>query len=193
MRRIVVGALVVAIGVGRASADPAPKPRDRRIAQVLSGVGTAVSAGLVLSGFMFTPDNGQEFDRPLLYAGIATAVVTPSFGEWYGGEFVTYGMAARVFGAGLATAALTWGMTTGACDDTTVSGRQCTSMTGAGMAVMGLAAIAFVGGMAYDVRDAGPSVDRWNASHGFTVSVAPTAMMTASWRTVPGLALAGEF
>ena len=46
-------------------------------------------------------------------------------------------------------------------------------LKGAGIAVMGLAAIGFIGGMWYDALDAGDAVDRWRtrARH----HVAPTA------------------
>ena len=67
---------------------------------------------------------------------------------------------------------------------------MCTTFYGAGIAMLGVAAIAFIGGMAYDVDDAGPAVDRYNVSHG--VSITPTAL-PATNGPAPGLSLAGSF
>jgi hypothetical protein len=166
--------------------------KSRTAAQALSGGGTALASVLVLAGFLAAP-SGQEFEKPVLYTGIATAAVLPSLGEVYAGEYLTYGMAARVFAAGIATVALTTQMKTETCTDATTSNQQCTSLQGAGFALLGVAAIAFVGGMAYDVQDAGNAADRWNVRHGFTATIVPTVMMAPNGQTVPGLALGGYF
>jgi hypothetical protein len=187
VRRLIL-ACVLVIAVGSAHAG---KPKSRTAAQALAGVGTGVASLLVLGGFMLAPD-GQDFDKPLLYAGLAAATVLPSAGEWYAENWLTYGLAARVFGAGLATFALTTQMRTQPCIDAQTSMQTCTNLQGAGFALLGAAAIAFVGGMAYDVEDAGDAVDRWNARHGFTASVVPLVLATPAGST-PGLAIAGHF
>jgi hypothetical protein len=166
--------------------------KSRTTAQALSGGGTALASVLVLAGFLAAP-SGEEFEKPVLYTGIATAAILPSLGEVYAGEYLTYGMAARVFAAGIATVALTTQMKTETCDDATMSNQQCTKLQGAGFALLGVAAIAFVGGMAYDVQDAGDAADRWNVRHGFTATIVPTAMLAPNGQTVPGLALAARF
>jgi hypothetical protein len=191
MRRIAAFLVVVGLVASSSRAHADDEGRNPTLAQVLSGAGTAVSAGLVLSGFVFTDNNGNQFNKPLLYAGIASAVITPSLGEWYAGEWLTYGMAARVIGAGVATFALTNEMKTQACDNATTAGQTCTTLKGAGVALLGVAAIAFVGGMAYDVRDAGPAVDRWNERHG--IMVAPTALATPQGNLAGGLAVMGSW
>jgi hypothetical protein len=185
-RLVIVGILIFATS---AHADD---KKSRTVAQALSGGGTALASVLVLAGFLAAPP-GEEFEKPVLYTGIATAAILPSLGEVYAGEYLTYGMAARVFAAGIATVALTTQMKTETCDDATMANQQCTKLQGAGYALMGIAAIAFVGGMAYDVQDAGDAADRWNVRHGFTATIVPTAMIAPTGATVPGLVLAGSF
>ena len=186
MRRIVLAFVLVAVTTTSARAE---HRRSRRLAQVLSGVATGASSAVVLAGFLFAPA-GQTLEKPLLYTGLAASVVTPSFGEWYAGEWLTYGMAARVLGAGFATFALTHEMKTQTCDDATSPTQTCTTLQGAGVAMLGIAAIAFIGGMAYDVSDAAPEADRWNLRHDFMV--APTALVTPTG-TAMGLAASGRF
>ncbi len=159
-------------------------PRSRKIAQLLSGTGTGVSSALILSGFVFASD-GNPINKPLLYAGLGAAAITPSLGEWYSGEYLTIGMAARVLGAGIATYAVENQQEPVNCQTTGQTG--CTSMKGAGLALLGLAGIAFIGGMAYDVGDSADSADRYNARHGF--AVAPVIMPG----NAPGVLLGGTF
>ena len=185
MRRIVLVILLVSAS--------AHAEKHRHTATVLSGLGTGVSSALLLAGFLFAPSD-QDFDKPLLYTGLASAVITPSLGEWYGAssasQFLTLGMAARVAGAGLATVALTQEQKTQTCEDAATSDKQCKVLKGAGIALLGVAAIAFIGGMAYDVSTAGDAVDDWNARHGFMVE--PTAIVTPTGTTT-GVALVGKF
>src|ERR1700729_1559178 len=94
--------------------------KSRKTALVLSGLGTGVASVLVLGGFLAAP-TGQEFNKPVLYTGLVGATLAPSIGEWYAEDWLTYGMAARVFAAGLATLALTTQMKTITCDDATMS------------------------------------------------------------------------
>ncbi|HEX4453713.1 MAG TPA: hypothetical protein VH143_22740 [Kofleriaceae bacterium] len=187
MRRLTIVGIICCSLVAHADGK-----KSRTVAQALSGGGTALASVLVLAGFLGAP-SGEEFEKPVLYTGIATAAILPSLGEVYAGEYLTYGMAARVFAAGLATVALTTQMKTETCDDATMANQQCTKLQGAGYALMGIAAIAFVGGMAYDVQDAGNAADRWNVAHGFTATIVPTAFVTPNGQTVPGLALGGRF
>jgi hypothetical protein len=174
--------LVSASGTARAD-------RSRQTAQILSGAGTGVSSAVILAGFVFA-SQGNPFNKPLMYTGLASAALTPSLGEIYAGDYVTIGMAVRVAAAGLATYALVNKTETKTCDDAMMSSQQCTNLSGPGIAILGVAAIAFIGGMAYDVGDAGPAVDRYNRSHG--VMIAPTALATPTG-PAPGLALAGAF
>lgn len=175
-------ALVLTTGTAHAE-------KKRQTAQILAGVGTGVSSALILSGFLFA-DQGNPINKPLMYSGLASAVITPSLGHMYAGQYVTIGMAVRVGAAGFATYALTHETKTGTCDTAQSAGTMCTSFYGAGIAMLGVAAIAFIGGMAYDVDDAASAADRYNASHG--VMIAPTALATPHG-PAPGLSLAGWF
>jgi len=161
--------------------------KKRETAQILAGVGTGVSSALILGGFAFATQ-GNPINKPLMYSGLASAMITPSLGQFYAGQYLTIGMAVRVAAAGLATYALTHETKTVACDDSSMSGTMCTGFYGAGIAMLGLAGIAFIGGMAYDVGDAAPAVDRWNTSHGFVVAPAPISTPTGP---APGISVSG--
>jgi hypothetical protein len=181
-RLVIVLALLVA-------SNPAHAEKNRKTAQILAGVATGASSALVLSGFLFASD-GNPINKPLMYAGLASAAITPSIGQFYAGEYLTIGMAVRVGAAGIATFAITHETESKTCDNATMSGTTCTSFAGAGIALLGVAAIAFIGGMAYDVDDAGAAADRYNLDHGLVVT--PTAMATPNG-PAPGLSLAGYF
>jgi hypothetical protein len=164
-------------------------PKSEQTAEIMAGVGTGVSSALILTGFLLqTPD--QPFNRPLMYTGLVTAAITPSLGQFYAGEYVTIGMAARVVGAGIATYALTHYSKVSTCDNATMAGSMCKTLDSGAFPLLGLAAIAFVGGMAYDVGDAGPAVQRWNERHGF--QVAP-AIVPGPNGPAAGLSIAGRF
>jgi hypothetical protein len=175
-----VAVLVLASGSAHAE-------KKRQTAQILAGVGTGVSSALILGGFAFA-SQGNPINKPLMYSGLASAMITPSLGQFYAGEYVTIGMAVRVAAAGLATYALTHETKTIQCDDASTSGTMCQSFYGAGIAMLGIAGIAFIGGMAYDVGDAAPAADRYNANHGFVV--VPTAVSTPTG-PAPGVSISG--
>lgn len=150
-------------------------------AKYLSGGGAAVSGAVLLTSFLTAP-KGEVFNDPLLYTGLAMSAVAPSLGEYYAGEWFTPGMAIRIASAGLAVYAVRNEEETVTCDIATMSGQTCRQLKGAGVAMIGLAAIGFIGGMWYDALDAGDAVNRWRARHG--IMVAPTGN---------GVALAGYF
>ncbi|HEY0255780.1 MAG TPA: hypothetical protein VGC41_29835, partial [Kofleriaceae bacterium] len=173
---------------GAAHADE-PAPKSEKTAQILSGVGVGVSGALILAGFAFT-DSVFPYNRPLMYAGLGTALVTPSLGEFYAGEYLTIGMAARAVGVGLAVYGLTHYTEDVLCQAEDTGKTGCKSLKAGAIPFLGLAAIAFVGGMAYDVSDAGEAVQRWNARHGFTIT--PTVVPTTTG-PAPGISLVGQF
>ena len=88
----------------------------------------------------------------------------------------------RVRAAGLATYAMQEETEVVTCDTASSPTQKCTQLKGAGIALVGVAAIGFVGGMWYDSLDAGDAVNRWRSRHG--IVIAPTAN---------GIALAGQF
>ena len=147
--------------------------KHRQTAQVLSGVGVGVSSALILSSFLIR-DTYHPVDEPVLFTGLATSIVTPSLGQWYAGDWITPGMAVRVGAVGLATFAVVHEQHAVTCD--TSPGQTCKAFDGAGIALLGLAAIAYIGGAAWDVGDAADAVDRANSRAGFAIT--PTALAT---------------
>lgn len=74
-----------------ASADPDETgPKSPETALTLSLGGTAVSGALILVG---VTDKGKA---GIAVAGALSLAVTPSFGEWYSGTYLTPGMALRI-------------------------------------------------------------------------------------------------
>ena len=177
MRKV---ALLVLLACVTAHADD----KSPQTAKLLSGGGAAVSGAILLAAFL-DPPLGEPYNAPLLYTGLATAVITPSLGEFYAGEWFTPGMAIRIGAAGLAVYAVRNEETTVTCDTASMAGQTCKQLKGAGVALIGVAAIGFIGGMWYDALDAGDAVDRWRQRHGITVM--PTAA------GAPGVTVGGYF
>ena len=158
--------------------------KSRETAKYLSGGASAVSGAVLLFGFLDAP-KGEVFDTPVLYTGLGLAAVTPSLGEYYAGEWFTPGLAIRVASAGLAVYAIQNEQELVRCDTaSSASQPMCKELKGAGIAMIGVAAIGFVGGMWYDALDAGDAVDRWRSRHG--IVVAPTIGPTT------GVSIAGS-
>lgn len=173
MRKV---ALFVLLACATAHADD----KSPDTAKYLSGGGAAVSGAILFASFL--SGGTDPYNAPLFYTGIATAIVAPSLGEFYAGEWFTPGMAIRIASAGLAVYAVRNEEMTTTCLDMPEAGTQCKQIKGAGMALIGVAAIGFIGGMWYDALDAGDAVNRWRARHG--IVVAPTGN---------GVALGGYF
>jgi hypothetical protein len=182
-RALAVAALLATTGV---HAEPHMKSRTR--AQTLSAIGAGVSGAIVLTS-VFTGSSLGTVNMPLLYTGLGVSVLAPSAGEWYAGEWLTWGMGVRAIAGATAIVVTQTQTQTQTC---AASGLPCTSLSGGGVALLGIIAIAYVGGMAYDVIDAGDAVDRYNRAHGFTFDVTPTVMTTPSG-TVPMLQLVGRW
>lgn len=160
MRRIapIIVLLVLVLG------SSARAEKRREVATYLSAGGAIASSSLVLASF-FTADQGDVVNEPLLYAGLGTSVVTPSIGEWYVGRWWTWGMAVRVAAVAFAVTAVATQQETVTCDTGAAPGQTCKDLSGPGIALAGAAAIAYIGGVAYDVITAPDAVDRYNSSH----------------------------
>ena len=156
-------------------------------AQAASGVGTGVSSALFLSAFLVSKQNEGDVPMSLIYIGLGTSVVTPALGHWYAGRYLTPGMGIR------AAAALfsTWGVIhysqTERCN--TFEFKECTGLKEGAIIVLGISAIAFVGGAAYDFKTLDESVELYNTRFAIT----PTLMPTTSGPPGAGLGLSGEF
>lgn len=159
--------------------------KSRDTAKYLSGGASAVSGAVLLVGFLDAP-MGEVFNTPVLYTGLAMATVTPSLGEFYAGEWFTPGMGIRLASAGLAVYAIQNEQQEVRCDTaSSASQPMCKQLKGAGIALIGVATIGFVGGMWYDALDAGDAVDRWRARN--NIALTPTV------GPVTGLSIAGTF
>jgi hypothetical protein len=155
---VVSAGLLVALATP-ASADPLYHRKSHDIAKGLSGAGAGVSAALILTSFLLT-DPHNPYNEPLFYTGIGTSIVTPSLGEYYAGQYLTWGEALRAGAAGLAIVGINQTKSTsclGQTDDNT-----CKEISTGGIAILGLGLIAYIGGVFYDVLDAPDAVDRYN-------------------------------
>ncbi len=178
MRRLALVAILAAASTAHADKSP-------DVATALSGVGTGVSSAAILASF-FLGSGTAEVNMPVFFAGLGSAVITPSLGQIYSREYLTYGMAVRAGAGVLAAIAVTTQQETVACDDGI--NKDCKSLKGAGFALLGVAAIGFIGGMAYDVMDASDAAVRANHAAIFSVSVVPTVVPHGG-----GLGLVGSF
>lgn len=163
--RAAAAVAVVGLLAGSASADV----KRRKTATTLSAVGTGVSSGLVMSSFLIHGDK-EDVSRPLLISGLATSIVTPSLGEFYAHQWLTIGMGVRTGAAAFAVLGATRTEHI-RCVNGPPGDSSCLSITRSGIAYLGIAAIAYIGGAAYDVATAGDAVDRHD--HPYYVSVSP--------------------
>ncbi|HEV7556510.1 MAG TPA: hypothetical protein VGO00_13685 [Kofleriaceae bacterium] len=188
MRRALALTLVMTAALSTAHAE-----KKRTTAQALSGIGAGVSSAMILAAFIVSDGTTYygswepgHVNHPLLYAGFGVSLVSPSLGEYYAGQYLTIGEGVRAAAAALALAAIAKGETTARCetiDDPTV---MCKAFSRTGVVLLSIAAIAYVGGVAYDVMDASDAVDRFNSKHG--IIIVPTASTTGA-----GLAISGRF
>jgi len=173
------------IAVVLAGASPAHADKNRRTAVELSATGAAVSSLLVVGAFFVARDT-TDVNEPMLYTGLGTSVITPSLGEIYAGQYLSWGMGIRAGAGALAALAFALPKETFTCQLAMSPNQTCTQLTGGAVAVLGLAAIGYVGGVALDVMDAGPAADRYNAVNGKTYALVPTVLPTQHG-AAPGL------
>ncbi|HEY5949741.1 MAG TPA: hypothetical protein VIV40_29805 [Kofleriaceae bacterium] len=183
MRRALIGVFLV-LACATAHAE-----KKRKTAQILSSVGASVSGAVVVAGFVTAPE-AKRINEPVMYTGLGMLFVTPSLGEVYAEQYVTWGMGIRALAAGLAVFTLQTQTKLATCDTAHSSmDPPCEVFTEGAYPLLGVAAIGFIGGVWYDALDADDAVDRYNTKHGFTVSPGvPTASGAA-----PGLTLSGVF
>ena len=183
MKRAAIAILVIALASPAAHADR----KDKKTALVFSGVGTGASAAVFLTAFVLAKQNEGDVNLPLVIAGLGSSVFTPSLGHWYAGRYLTVGLGVRAAAAGLAT----WGILnysqTVRCN--TFEYMECKNLKGGAIVVLGISAIAFVGGAAYDFKTLDESVDSYNARFALT----PTILPTTSGPPGAGLVLSGAF
>jgi hypothetical protein len=187
MRRFTV---LVGLCVALCSSTALADRKDPTKAKIMSGVAAAVSGGVVLTGFMLQKD-GEPFNAPVLYTGLGLLAITPSLGEFYSGQYLTIGMGVRAVAAGFAVYILNEYTRLAKCPLAPPSDPpECTIFTEGAYPLMGVAAIGFIGGVWYDVLDAGDAAERYNKKHGFS---AVPAAMSGPQGTVPALIVSGTF
>jgi len=134
------------------------RPKSPTLAKALSAGGAGASYGVVLASFLVDPG---YVNKPMLFAGLGTAVVTPSLGQIYAQDYLTLGMGVRLAAGLLAVGGTSLAEKT-RCLTTNDPEARCETITGNGIAVLGLAGVIAIGGAAYDVLDAAPAVARYN-------------------------------
>src|SRR5450755_4305006 len=96
MSKCVVLVIVLMSRAAFAEGDDELKSRDTALAFSIGG--SVASVGMFVAGVA-----GVETNHPQLgWVAIAGSLVTPSLGEWYGGKYLTLGIALRVAGAATA-------------------------------------------------------------------------------------------
>ncbi len=172
---------VVVLGV-LALASPARAEKSETVSFGLAATGTAVSSTLVVSAVLFHGEF-DEYNKPLLIVGLASSVITPSLGHLYSQQWLTFGMGLRAAAGALAL----WGFSmTEDAPCISEPAENCPTTTGGGLTLVSLAAIAYIGGIAYDVRDSRQAAHRYNTQHGAVLT--PTAMPHGA-----GVSLVGRF
>ena len=167
------------------AAAPAHAEKSEKVSVGLAAAGTGVSSALVLSAFLVDAQNA-EVNMPLLLAGLGSSVVTPSLGHLYSEQWLTIGMAIR----GAAGALVLYGVSSKQDQPCiTRPTENCPEITSTGLTLISIAAIAYIGGVAFDVRDSRDAARRYNRRHtNTTATLGPTLMPHGG-----GLAILGRF
>jgi hypothetical protein len=182
MKTSILAAVTVAAlatsGLAHADGSPGADTADLKDpgdARMFSLLGTAASVGVMVVGAN-TTDGGALF-----MVGAASAVITPSLGEWYAGDILTTGLMIR--GGAAIGAVVGMGQFLSCLDTPNCHGEV-------GLSVAGVSAVAFVSGAIYDIVDAPAAARRYNNDH--HLRLAPTATSTASGKAY-GVGLSGSF
>jgi hypothetical protein len=156
--------LIVALVLVASLATAHAKPKKHATAYAISGIATGASVVLLTSSFFFTTDTG-ELNYPLIAVGLGTSVITPSLGNLYAEHWLNIGMGVRLAAGGMAAYVAATMRQDHQCP--TLMSQTCTELTDNGMIALGIIAIVYVGGAAYDFKVLGEQVDEYNAKHPF--------------------------
>lgn len=177
----VCAALAATLFTSLAHADDGSSPSDgarsEHTALALSLGGTAASIAVTAVGF--STDN-----HALGVVGLGSTLLTPSLGEWYAGKPLTIGMGIRA----ASTVAFLAGVA-GTCTDVPCENHF--DSAASYLMVGGLAGMA--GGALYDIVTAKAAAREYNAKHGYTLTVAPTAVRTANGQSTMAIGISGTF
>lgn len=156
----------------------AQAPKNEDTAFALSLGGTAASAALIIGG-------ASSNSPGLALAGVASSLVTPSLGQWYAGKPLTAGMGIRA--ASAVATIVGFGQALSCLDE-----QDCQTPDSAGYLLFGGLA-GYAVGTIYDIATAKDAAREYNAQHGWHVTVAPTALRTASGQSTMGVGIGGSF
>jgi hypothetical protein len=150
------------------------KNEDTALAWSLGG--TAASVGMMVIGAK--SNNGE-----LAVAGALSSLITPSLGEWYAGQYMTWGMGLRAAGLVSMTAGAVDSFCWDNCDQNKVS---------QGRTLLTLGMIGYIGGALVDIAGAPHAARSYNEAHASHLSFAPTALRSGS-TTAYGVGVGGSF
>jgi hypothetical protein len=173
---VLTTASIVALGGLAHADDHVDDLKSETTALELSVGGTAASAAVFVVG-------NQTHSVRLELAGLASALVTPSLGEWYAGEIWTAGTGLRLGGAALASLAVASALSSSSC----WGGGSC---TGPGVMLVG-GGVLYAGGILYDIATAPREARAYNRNHGW--QLVPTPLRSPTGATTMGVGLGGSF
>ncbi|CAN5906523.1 hypothetical protein BH11MYX2_BH11MYX2_30930 [soil metagenome] len=163
-----------------------PGPKKLETAYLLSGIGVGASSALFISSF-FVGKRVGDVNMPVLFAGLGTGMITPQLGQIYAGHYITWGLGIRLAAAGLVTYAVVE-----QSEDTRCSSQAfavCRSLKSDSYPLLGLAAIAYIGGAAWEFTTMPDAVDDYNKRATGLLGISPTPMGRGGY----GLAAVGTF
>jgi hypothetical protein len=168
-----------------ASADP-EDAKSPGVGLALSAGGTAASIGLIAGGLAMA--SAGRVGNPGL--GVATVgfigtLVTPSFGEWYAGKYLTAGLGLRLLGTTVAAIGVS---KLAICFDD--CGGEHINNSGAGTAIA-LGLVTYAAGIVVDVATAPSTVRESNARRHAVIK--PSILTSPSGGAAYGLGLGGNF
>lgn len=167
-----------------ASADP-EDTKSPEVGLALSAGGTAASLGLLVGGLAISAGPAGNRGLGIATVGFLGTLVTPSFGEWYAGKYLTAGLGLRLLGTAVATIGVS---TLKICFDDCGGEHTDNSDAGAEI-VLGLAT--YAAGIIWDVASA-PSTVRESNARRHTV-ITPSIVTSPSGGAAYGVGLAGSF
>ena len=173
MRNFAVAVLVLAARIASAE----PDTRSENTALLLSLGGTAASVAMIASGEHNHSNGGDS----LVTIGVLSTLVTPSFGHWYAGDYLTAGMGIRAASAA--------SMLVGVGQIVSCEGTDHSCDNSAGFFIIG-GLIGYGAGALYDIATAPRAARRYNAEH--RTFVMPTVLNPPSG-PVMGVGIGGSF
>ena len=190
MRRLALAVAIVAFASARdARADEDRKNRWHALAYSLGGTATSFLVALAGDEFVVVGSSPtgrpwmQDFGNGLQWTALASLAITPSFGEWYAGDYLPVGLVVRTSGFALGALFLARAQANG-CNR-----YSCWPADATIELVLGFGALA--AGTVWDIATAPRAADRYNAKHAW-IAITPMIAPAATGHAF-GLGVAGGF